>query len=73
MSLFSAQSYYGRKIIRPLKVNIEGEMIGLFFAGTIEMQFINEDFPLDRFNILIGKNENNKICIHDFKIKIDER
>ena len=36
------------------------------------MVFINDKYPIDVFKILIGKNANNKICLHDFNIKVDE-
>ena len=72
MSLFSAQSEINLRIIDPSQVEIEGEINGSFFAGRIEMKFINQNLKLDNFKLLIGKKENSKICLHDFQVKIDE-
>ena len=60
MSLFSTKSNFAEKIIDPKKVNIEGEIAGNFFAGRIEMIFLNDYCSLDDFTILIGKNTNSK-------------
>ncbi|KAK8838500.1 von Willebrand factor A domain-containing protein 5A [Tritrichomonas musculus] len=72
MSLFSARSEIDLRIIDPSQVEIEGEINGSFFAGRIEMKFFNQNSKLDNFKLLIGKNENSKICLHDFQVKIDE-
>ena len=72
MSLFSAQSAINLEIIDPSQVEIEGEINGSFYTGRIEMKFHNQKSELDDFTLLIGKNENSKICLHDFKVKIDE-
>ena len=72
MSLFSTKSNFAEKIIDPKKVNIEGEIAGNFFAGRIEMIFLNDYCSLDDFTILIGKNTNSRICLHDFQVKVDE-
>lgn len=72
MSLFSAYSTLKQKLIKPLCAEIDGEILGTFFSGMIKMSFINRDIPIDNYNIFIEKNENNRICLHDFQIKIDE-
>ena len=72
MSLFSAQSDLSSQIIDPSQVKIEGEINGSFFSGKIEMKFLNQTSELDDFKLLIGKNENSNICLHDFQAKIDE-
>lgn len=72
MSLFSARSDLSSQIIDPSQVKIEGEINGSFFSGQIEMKFLNQTSDVDDFKLLIGKNENSKICLHDFQVKIDK-
>lgn len=72
MSLFAAFSGKNRALIHPQKVSIEGEVAGSFYSGRVEMKFSNDQEKIDEYQILIGKSSANKICLHDFNIKLDE-
>lgn len=70
MSLFSATSKNG-SIVHPHKVNIEGEIVGSFYSGKIEMSFQNVTNKLEEYKVLIGQSSSSNICLHDFKMLID--
>ena len=72
MSLFSVFSKEKKFLIHPRKVIIEGEIAGSFYSGRIEMKFFNDLQTIDQYHVLIGKSSANKICLHDFNIKLDE-
>lgn len=72
MSLFATFSKRRKSLIYPKKVSIEGEIAGTYYSGCIEMKFLNQQEKMDEYQILIGKSSSNKICLHDFNIKLDE-
>ena len=70
MSLFSCTST-NNSIIHPNKVNIEGEVIGSFYSGKVEMIYKNDTEILEKYTLLIGQSSASNICLHDFKILLD--
>lgn len=72
MSLFATFSAKRKTLVHPKKVTIEGEIAGSFYSGRIEMKFLNQGEKMEEYQILIGKSSSNKICLHDFNIKLDE-
>ena len=72
MSLFSIYSEKKNSYVNPQRVSIEGEVNGLFYSGSIEATFKNEDEELDKYKFLIGNDNNNQIGYHNIKVKIDE-
>ena len=71
MSLFSIKSEQKRSFIDPQSINIEGEINGIFFTGTIEASFQNTDSPIDKFNVMFGNELNDEIGFHNIKVLID--
>lgn len=70
MSLFSVNNSR-ESLIHPNKAIINGEIIGSVFSGKVEMTFLNDSEKLDIFQILIGQLSSNNVCLHDFKILLD--
>lgn len=71
MSLFSAIINHTLVNINPKTTNIEGDVVGSYFTGRIEMSFLNETQKLQDFDLVIGKSTNSNVCLHDFNIKIN--
>lgn len=77
MSLFSV--YYGRQSdvdpgkyeANPKKVNINGEVVGSFFSGKIEMSYQKDTEDAYEYTIVPGNIISNA-CIHGFEILLDE-
>lgn len=77
MSLFSV--YYdrqsdvdpGKHEANPKKVNINGEVVGSFFSGKIEMSYQNDTEEAYEYTIVF-ENIICNACIHDFEILLDE-
>lgn len=59
-------------LIHPIKACIEGEIAGPFYSGRIEMKFLNDLQIMDQYQVLIGESLQNKMCLHDFNVKLDE-
>lgn len=71
MSLFSFYSEQKKSYVDPQSVNIEGEVNGLFYSGSIEASFKNTDHELDKYIFEIGNDVNDQIGFHDLNIEID--
>lgn len=70
MSLFSVTNRRAF-IIHPNKVNIEGDVVGSYLSGRVEMFFKNETPKLEKYHVLIGQSSSSNICLHDFKVMLD--
>ena len=60
-----------RSYIDPQSINIDGEINGIFFTGTIEASFENTDSQIDKFNVIFGNELNEQIGFHNIKVLID--
>ena len=61
----------GTQEIDPKTVNINGEVVGSFFSGEIEISYQNDTENVYEYSILFGNLISN-VCIHDFKLLLDE-
>ena len=71
MSLFSLYSEQKKSYVDPQSVNIEGEVNGLFYSGSIEASFKNTDQSLDKYKFEIGNDLNDQVGFHNIKVEID--
>ena len=72
MSLFSFYSEQKKSYVDPQKVNIRGEVNGIFYSGSIEASFKNTDENLDKYKFEIGNDLNSQFGFHNIKVEIDE-
>lgn len=72
MSLFSLTDQINFNCVHPRSVRIDGEVTGLFYSGTIEMKFVNDEYPISDFQLKIGQGSNNKIGFHNLKVFLDD-